>query len=221
MPHLLPVSEIFFSIQGEGPGVGEPTVFVRLFGCPRRCKWCDSMHAVEGKNFQKLPFEYIAELAGSRPNFHNVCFTGGEPGIYTALLAMLIDQHFQNFRVRSVETAVSDPSVFADCDLTRIVWSPKMPSSGEPTPETPGIDPGIVQNIAIKLVITDAGDYQAALVFLYNLRKSNPKTLPTEIFLQPAFGTPLKFVLDSWCQFGAAGFDVRVIPQVHKLVGLQ
>ena len=37
-----PVMEVFASIQGEGAFVGEPQVFLRLFGCPLRCRWCDT-----------------------------------------------------------------------------------------------------------------------------------------------------------------------------------
>jgi organic radical activating enzyme len=36
--------EIFSSVQGEGPHVGETTLFVRFGECDLRCRWCDSRH---------------------------------------------------------------------------------------------------------------------------------------------------------------------------------
>jgi len=34
--------EIFSSVQGEGPHIGETTLFVRFGECDLRCRWCDT-----------------------------------------------------------------------------------------------------------------------------------------------------------------------------------
>lgn len=44
-PGLGYVSEMFCSIQGEGPFVGERHVFVRTAGCSAACWWCDTVYS--------------------------------------------------------------------------------------------------------------------------------------------------------------------------------
>jgi 7-carboxy-7-deazaguanine synthase len=100
------VREVFRSIQGEGPFVGVLQVFVRLAGCSARCRYCDSVDARErsahctvrspgGTSLIPNPVpaaEIVARvrsLAGL-PGFHSMSVTGGEPleqiGFLTALL---------------------------------------------------------------------------------------------------------------------------------------
>ncbi|MBU0728011.1 7-carboxy-7-deazaguanine synthase QueE, partial [Patescibacteria group bacterium] len=52
---MLYISEIFYSIQGEGPNAGKPAVFLRLFGCNLNCVWCDSTHATRAMSDVQCP----------------------------------------------------------------------------------------------------------------------------------------------------------------------
>jgi 7-carboxy-7-deazaguanine synthase len=82
------LSELYVSMQGEGPRVGLPTVFVRFGGCNLRCAlWpCDTPYAVDPKVYRNeweqigIPpmIDRITELSAST-GATNVCFTGGEP----------------------------------------------------------------------------------------------------------------------------------------------
>lgn len=75
----LNISEIFYSIQGEGSKAGLPCVFVRLQGCMLRCSWCDTPYALELKQVETMMSidEVIEKIAGYNCNF--VELTGGEP----------------------------------------------------------------------------------------------------------------------------------------------
>lgn len=44
-PARVRITEMFVSLQGEAVDAGWPTAFVRLTGCPLRCRWCDSAYA--------------------------------------------------------------------------------------------------------------------------------------------------------------------------------
>ncbi|MGI6370587.1 MAG: 7-carboxy-7-deazaguanine synthase QueE [Candidatus Kapaibacterium sp.] len=74
----LNISEIFYSIQGEGTRTGMPCVFVRLAGCNLRCKWCDTIYAQDINSEQKMSFNEILEKIYSY-DCDFIEFTGGEP----------------------------------------------------------------------------------------------------------------------------------------------
>lgn len=41
------INEFFETIQGEGSYTGQPSIFIRLQGCPVACSWCDTKHTWE------------------------------------------------------------------------------------------------------------------------------------------------------------------------------
>lgn len=71
------LTEIFSSIQGEGPFMGRPAVFIRLSGCiPPLCPWCDTIHACSPGKKTRVDhiLSRVLDLGSSL-----VVITGGEP----------------------------------------------------------------------------------------------------------------------------------------------
>jgi organic radical activating enzyme len=73
------VREIFSTIQGEGPNVGLPAVFIRLGGCPLKCVWCDTDFREEAS--EVLPVSEVMQrvLRARAPGCRLAVITGGEP----------------------------------------------------------------------------------------------------------------------------------------------
>lgn len=71
------VTEIFYSLQGEGIWLGRPAVFLRLGGCVEPyCPWCDTPYA--WSEFLEMGIMEILKALGRYP-CRNVVITGGEP----------------------------------------------------------------------------------------------------------------------------------------------
>jgi len=90
------ISEIFYSIQGEGPQLGLPAWFIRTSGCNLNCDFCDTLYANKGIN--KSIKEIIKEI--NIQQTYNVIITGGEPFIQKQLpdlIHELINNSFSVF----------------------------------------------------------------------------------------------------------------------------
>ncbi len=74
------ISEIFYSIQGEGILAGTPSVFVRTSGCNLRCAWCDTPYTSWEPEGEDLAVGRIVSAVREYPARH-VVVTGGEPMI--------------------------------------------------------------------------------------------------------------------------------------------
>ena len=78
--HILKITEIFPSVQGEGLRQGEPTIFIRLSGCNLKCSFCDTKYAWE-EGQQYSVDQVLEEVRKIRQSFPAqwICITGGEP----------------------------------------------------------------------------------------------------------------------------------------------
>lgn len=79
-----PVSEIFKSIQGEGIFAGTPCTFIRLWGCPVKCSWCDTDYTWRSNVIDCVKWMTIDEIMAEVTDVpvRHVVITGGEPTIY-------------------------------------------------------------------------------------------------------------------------------------------
>src|SRR6266852_4074929 len=99
----LRVSEVFSSIQGEGPSVGTPSVFVRLQGCSVGCAWCDTKYSWDAARGEERALErLLQQIKGAGPQ--NVVVTGGGPLEHPALGPLVQGLHGLPRRI-GVETA--------------------------------------------------------------------------------------------------------------------
>ena len=128
----LRVSEIFYSIQGEGPTIGYPAVFLRLYGCNLRCVWCDSKYAWQkGEMQDDLAISEVvgAMTAKDMCDCSRLVVTGGEPLLQSDALSELA-QALIGWDCE-LET---NGTIFAPATLVDRGWqfniSPKLASSG-------------------------------------------------------------------------------------------
>ncbi len=108
------LSEIFTSIQGEGPSAGTPSVFVRLQGCAVGCVWCDTKYSWSAAGGRELALDaLLAEVKAG--GAENVVVTGGEPLEHPAFVPLIASLKDLGRRVE-VETAGTDvpPAVAVD-----------------------------------------------------------------------------------------------------------
>jgi 7-carboxy-7-deazaguanine synthase len=121
------ISEIFYSLQGEGGLVGMPSVFVRTSGCNLRCRWCDTPYTSWSPEGEEMTVDAILDKVRDYPALFAVV-TGGEP-----MIAPGIGELTQRLRRAGLHVTIETAgTVWAgvECDLLSI--SPKLKNS---TPE--------------------------------------------------------------------------------------
>ena len=126
--NLMLISEIFYSIQGEGELTGMPSVFIRTSGCNLRCDWCDTPYTSWEPEGDEFSIEEIIAEVNKHPANHCV-ITGGEPMIAKGIheLATELKQLEKHITIETAATVSPDN---IPCDLASI--SPKLGNSTPP-----------------------------------------------------------------------------------------
>lgn len=203
----LRITEIFLSIQGEANAVGWPTVFVRLTGCPLRCRYCDTAYAFQGGRWWNLTqvLESVAAFSVRR-----VCVTGGEPLAQKACLTLLEALCDAGCDVSLETSGVFDVSQ-VDARVARVI-DVKTPGSGESERNRPQALAQLRDRDQLKFVICDRADYEWSRELV--VRES--LTQRTTVLFSPSHGVMEPAQLAEWLL--ADRLEVRLQLQVHKYI---
>lgn len=205
------LSEIFYSIQGEGTRAGMPCLFVRFQGCSLRCVWCDTPYALDrrtpelvltGRELLEVVAQYrtpMVELTGGEPLEHLAAFR---------LIEWLCDQG----RLVAVETGghisieLVDPRAICIMDV-------KCPDSRmEPLNYLPNLN-YLRPHDEVKFVIASRRDYEWACAFVDRHRLAEKVAA---VLFSPAFGLLEPRQLAEWIL--ADQLPVRLQLQLHKFI---
>ena len=118
------ISELFYSVQGEGKLTGVPSVFVRASGCNLRCTWCDTPYASWHPEGDDLSVAEIVQKARGF-NAKHIVLTGGEPMIMPGIAELCSTLKSSGQHI-TIETAAT---VFAPVDMDLASLSPKLSNS--------------------------------------------------------------------------------------------
>jgi len=121
------VSEVFFSLQGEGPSAGVPAHFLRLQGCDVGCSWCDSKYTWDAAGGTERSLSDACDAALALGEADLVVITGGEPLAHPGVGALL-DEATRRWKRVEVETSGLAPPPRSLPSLHYNV-SPKLPSA--------------------------------------------------------------------------------------------
>jgi 7-carboxy-7-deazaguanine synthase len=200
------VSELFFSLQGEGTRAGRPCAFVRFTGCDLRCSWCDTAYAFNGGE-DRGRAEIVAEL--DRLPTRLACLTGGEPLLQPELPALCQDLLAAGWEV-TVETHGQRPADALPGPVVRI-FDVKPPGSGEVTRDFAYLD-RLRPHDEVKLVVASRADFDwsAEVVRRHRLEER------VAVLFSPVLGQVAPRDLAAWLL--ESGLRARLSLQLHKII---
>jgi len=205
--HILKITEIFPSIQGEGFRQGEATIFIRLSGCNLRCSFCDTKYAWEqGRQYSVA--QVLDEVRKIRKGFPAqwICFTGGEP-LLQDIGGLIKVLKKEGLKIQMETNA----TLYRTLPVDWYSISPK-PDSYDYRPEYRE------RAKEVKIIVTKNLDLES----IRRLRMRFPEKTP--VLLQPQSNTKWSMNLGMRLirQAVKAGLhNIRLSAQLHKIFGLR
>jgi 7-carboxy-7-deazaguanine synthase len=201
------INEIYASIQGESTHAGRPCTFVRLSGCPLRCKWCDTVYSF-GKG-DEMSFTQIIDQVKEH-GINLVEFTGGEPLAQLPcyqLINQMVDEGFEIL----IETSGSE-TIKGLNERVQVIMDLKCPDSGmEPRNLYENIEL-LQKNHEVKFVVASRKDFDWAVDKVKQYDLSSKCT----VLFSCAFGLVKEEQLVDWLV--QSKVDARLNVQIHKYI---
>lgn len=204
----LRITEIFHSLQGEAQTVGCPTVFVRLTGCPLRCRYCDTEYAFSGGELHTLD-SILDSVAQHGAQY--VCVTGGEPLAQPDCLILLSQLCDAGYQV-SLETSGALSCKDVDLRVSKVL-DLKTPASGEASKNLYENIQYLTVQDQVKFVICNREDYEWARFKIEELKLAN---IVGELLFSPSHHQLQPKKLAEWILEDK--LSVRFQLQQHKLI---
>ncbi len=154
------INEIFYSLQGEGFLAGVPSVFIRLAGCPLRCKWCDTKYAWDAAAGAHYSIKKIIQTTRKYQTGFAV-ITGGEP-MADSDLPELTKELKKSGKHITIETSGIAFIPDMPCNLMSI--SPKLSNSTPDEPHLAAIHENNRLDMAVLGELLDHYPYQLKFV---------------------------------------------------------
>jgi 7-carboxy-7-deazaguanine synthase len=233
MGHVSPqhafLYEIFSSIQGEGIRLGERQTFVRFRGCNLSCQYCDTVDArstdgdcaCEGRTL-KNPVS-ITDAARCVTD-EWVSVTGGEPLLQPEFLQNLCVLLKAQGRKIYLETNGTLPdaleAVIQSVDTVALDFKIPSATGGEELWDAHEqcLQIAVQRDVFVKAIIDEHVEQQEidrACTIVSSVNKDIP------LVIQPVFGKHIPQLLDIQKHCLKTLRDVRIIPQIHKMLGLR
>lgn len=225
------ITEIFSSIQGEGPYVGVSQVFVRFFECNMHCVWCDTPASIgDGRrDYKEFSVEDLLERVDSLyENCHSVSITGGEPLLQGDFLQSFCSALHQDNKKVYLDTNGTQPKALASIikGIDIIAMDIKLPSSTRQKAhwarhkEFLRIARG--REVFVKVVVSLDTRDDEVLKGARLVADVDPGIL---FILQPNYLDMKKGIVDKCVEYQKSCAkilkDVRILPQVHKFMKLR
>lgn len=204
------INEIFYSISGESIQSGFPAIFIRTYGCPLRCSYCDTSYSYEGSDYTEMSvMEIVKEV--EQYTCRRIILTGGEPLIQPDVHDLILQLLINGYTIEIETSGCVDITPYRNLYDVIVTMDWKGPSSKMH-------DKMVCENLhklrdcdVLKFVVGSIEDLEEMKTILHLAKPS------CHIFVSPVLGSIqlqdiVNYILENNIQ------NVRFQLQIHKYI---